>query len=150
MMKAFTLIELLVVVAIIGTLSAVGILGWNGYTSLTKERVCIFNFNLLEKMIKQTAAQCEGNKTVKLKSQYWNSVAGVDYDFQCGYTIGTVANEVLKSFTNFVKDPYNPANPNNVDIYTWNGTPWYNGMIALSGTRLRTMCGNKQLEKILL
>ena len=106
---AFTLLELLVVVAIIGVLSAIGVLGYNGYTNLVKERVCISNFNFLDKMIKETAARCEGNKTVKLKAQYWNSTEGIEYDFQCGYSLSTVANEVLKSFTNFVKDPYNPT-----------------------------------------
>ena len=36
--KAFTLIELLVVVAIIGTLSAVGVVAYNGYTNSAKEK----------------------------------------------------------------------------------------------------------------
>ena len=36
--KAFTLIEFLVVVAIIGTLSAVGVVAYNGYTNSAKEK----------------------------------------------------------------------------------------------------------------
>ena len=35
--RGFTLIELLVVVAIIGALSAVGVVAYNGYTSAAKE-----------------------------------------------------------------------------------------------------------------
>ena len=35
--KGFTLIELLVVVAIIGTLAAIGVLAYDGYTSNAKK-----------------------------------------------------------------------------------------------------------------
>ena len=41
--NAFTLIELLVVVAIIGTLAAVGVVAYNGYTSAAKKKCCKIN-----------------------------------------------------------------------------------------------------------
>ena len=147
--RAFTLIELLVVVAIIGILAAVGVVGYNGYTAMAKEKVCVANFQLLAKMVKTTDALCLGQSTFKNRSQYWNKTPGVESDTSCSSDTATNANAVIKSFTNYAKDPYNPNNPNNIDIYTWNGTPWYNGMIALSGRRLRTMRGDKQLEIML-
>ena len=47
--KAFTLIELLVVVAIIGILSSVGVVAYNGYTKSAKEKVTESNFNKINK-----------------------------------------------------------------------------------------------------
>ena len=51
--KGFTLIELLVVVAIIGILAAVGVVAYNGYTASAKEKVCVNNFKLWSKLIKE-------------------------------------------------------------------------------------------------
>ena len=47
--KGFTLIELLVVVAIIGVLSAVGVVAYNGYTSSAKKTVTEQNHKMMVK-----------------------------------------------------------------------------------------------------
>ena len=56
--KAFTLIELLVVVAIIGILSAVGMVTYNGYTKAAKNSVIKSNHGKVLDIIKSDIAQC--------------------------------------------------------------------------------------------
>ena len=56
--KGFTLIELLVVVAIIGTLAAVGVVAYNGYTSAAKKNATkAFHANMV-KYIGSELAKC--------------------------------------------------------------------------------------------
>ena len=49
--KAFTLIELLVVVAIIGVLSAIGVVTYNGYTSYARSLAIKTNHNTIVKKL---------------------------------------------------------------------------------------------------
>ena len=57
--NGFTLIELLVVVAIIGVLSAVGVVAYNGYTSSTKEKTTEMNFRNINKSLMIEFMKCE-------------------------------------------------------------------------------------------
>tara|TARA_B100001093_G_scaffold488626_1_gene526019 strand:+ start:126 stop:623 length:498 start_codon:yes stop_codon:yes gene_type:complete len=68
--RGFTLIELLVVVAIIGALSAVGVVAYNGYTSAAKRNATLQNHSQAIKFIKHSLALCElsTNSTLELSS----------------------------------------------------------------------------------
>ena len=57
--KGFTLIELLVVVAIIGTLAAVGVVTYNGYTSSAKKNVLKSRYDLATKFLLAEFQKCE-------------------------------------------------------------------------------------------
>ena len=56
--KGFTLIELLVVVAIIGTLAAVGVVAYNGYTSAAKKNATKAIHANMVKYIGSELAKC--------------------------------------------------------------------------------------------
>ena len=57
--KAFTLIEILVVVAIIGTLSAVGVVAYNGYTKSAKAKTAELNYTNINKALMFEFMKCE-------------------------------------------------------------------------------------------
>ena len=57
--KAFTLIEILVVVAIIGTLSAVGVVAYNGYTKSAKAKTAELNYTNINKALIFEFMKCE-------------------------------------------------------------------------------------------
>ena len=75
--KGFTLVELLVVVAIIGILSAVGVVAYNGYTAAAKENACKSNFRTIVKAVYENIMWCELNPTIKLK---WHETQAMEFD----------------------------------------------------------------------
>jgi type IV pilus assembly protein PilA len=66
--KAFTLIELLVVVAIIGILSAIGVVAYNGYIDSAKANVVKANHKTVINFITASLAKCELGEELKLKT----------------------------------------------------------------------------------
>ena len=64
--KGFTLIELLVVVAIIGILSAVGVVAYNGYTAGAKKSACKGNHKTMVKTVYENIMWCEINSTIDI------------------------------------------------------------------------------------
>ena len=56
--KGFTLIELLVVVAIIGIISSIGVVAYNGYTNVVKRNATIAQHKTAVKFIKNKLAMC--------------------------------------------------------------------------------------------
>ena len=75
--NGFTLIELLVVVAIIGILSSVGVVAYNGYTAGAKESACKGNFRTIVKAVYENIMWCELNPTINF---LWNNEQSWEFD----------------------------------------------------------------------
>ena len=79
--QGFTLIELLVVVAIIGILSAVGVVAYNGYTSGAKKSACKANHKTMVKTVYENIMWCEINPTIDI---LWPSGGAFVETHTCG------------------------------------------------------------------
>ena len=67
--KAFTLIELLVVVAIIGILVVVGVVAYNGYTTVAKKSSSTSNHNTIVKYILTEIRKCDLGESSIMESK---------------------------------------------------------------------------------
>ena len=114
--KAFTLIELLVVVAIIGILSSVGVVAYNGYTKSAKEKVTESNFNKINKALVIEFMNCELDSSKLI----FNNHSCSNSNAPSANLIGNYITGTLK-----IKNPYgsslinsNPCNQGTVSIST--------------------------------
>ena len=149
MKMGFTLIELLVVVAIVGILSAVGVVAFNNFQTSAKEKACFQNFEDLKKMIDSNYALCKlkgANEKITIKTQYLNNTPGRDRQLNCSYNFGTIAGETAKSFGNYASSPYEPNLSYNIPILSYIGDPPDGGIAYYpesGGFKLRTRCAGK-------
>ena len=140
--KGFTLIELLVVVAIIGIISSVGIVAYNGYTKSAKRNAAIAQHQIAVKFIKNSLALCmiNGGGSLPISSKYSincsldNNASGI--------------NDLNNIFIDYFldqgwKNPYGDKNP---VVYTGrNGSKDFNGRMRFDETECSSGSSKKQI-----
>ena len=117
--NGFTLIELLVVVAIIGTLAAVGVVAYSGYTSNAKSTVIRSNHKLVAKEVQLIIINCELEGSVQLMSVL-NSKKY--YTHTC---FGNVQGFFPEYFKNHINNQLEWINKTTSFISPWNGRNMY-------------------------
>ena len=129
--KGFTLIELLVVVAIIGTLAAVGVVAYNGYTSAAKKNATKAIHANMVKYIGSELAKCNlgtaptsfmGVKAEAEEAGGDEGDGGAD-DVDCDST----AQELVTYLTDKTKSPLQDKDP-----HSSSGELAYEGSVDLS------------------
>ena len=95
--KGFTLIELLVVVAIIGTLAAVGVVAYNGYTKNAKAKTSESNYANINKALILEFMKCELDSSATILSNH-----------KCNNSSSPTINTISSFITNNLKmsNPY--------------------------------------------
>ena len=112
--SGFTLIELLVIVAIIGILSSVGVVAYNGYTNSSKAKTSELNYTNINKALLLEFMKCELDNT-----------ATVFNNHKCGNSNSPSINTISGFITNNLKisNPYgsslinkSPCNQGSISI----------------------------------
>ena len=113
--KAFTLIELLVVVAIIGTLSAVGVVAYNGYTKSAKAKTAELNYTNINKALMFEFMKCE-----------LDSSATVFNNHKCAYS----NSPSISTLSGFITNNLKMSNPYGSNLI--NKSPCTQGSVSIS------------------
>ena len=112
--KGFTLIELLVVVAIIGTLAAVGVVAYNGYTAAAKKNSSKAIHANIVKYIASEIAKCNLSTDSEIFGAENTTAADGSVTpgtVHCGSTGAEIVTYLLGADTPLQdKDPYNGGN----------------------------------------
>ena len=117
--KGFTLIELLVVVAIIGTLAAVGVVAYNGYTAAAKKNSSKAIHANIVKYIASELAKCNLDSSSKIFGSTFTAgsdatdtkAAVADEGVECGSTGGSIVTFLVGDDSPLQdKDPYDGGN----------------------------------------
>ena len=141
--KGFTLIELLVVVAIIGIISSVGIVAYNGYTNSAKRNATIAQHKIAVKFIKNKLALCitNGGGSLLINSKY---SINCELDNNAG-GINDLNNIFIDYFLDQGwKNPYGDKNP---VVYTGrNGSKDFNGRMRFDETECSSGSSKKQIS----
>ena len=141
--KGFTLIELLVVVAIIGIISSVGVVAYNGYSNSAKRNATIAQHKIAVKFIKHKLALCmtKGGGSLPINSKY---------SINCGLDNNASGiNDLNNIFIDYFldqgwKNPYGDKNP---VVYTGrNGSKDFNGRMRFDETECSSGSSKKQIS----
>jgi type IV pilus assembly protein PilA len=113
--KGFTLIELLVVVAIIGTLAAVGVVAYNGYTAAAKKNSSKAIHANIVKYIASELAKCGLSSDSTIFGAKGTPATGTDAAVPGAVHCGSTASELVTYLTGTEsplqdKDPYDGGN----------------------------------------
>ena len=113
--KGFTLIELLVVVAIIGTLAAVGVVAYNGYTAAAKKNSSKAIHANIVKYVASELAKCGLSSDSTIFGAKGTPATGTDAAVPGAVHCGSTASELVTYLTGTEsplqdKDPYDGGN----------------------------------------
>ena len=114
--KGFSLIELLLVVAIIGTLSSVGVVAYTGFIEHSKNKVIDSNINQSDKTLKAEFLKCDLSPSDVILDNYKCSSSQPPSNKN---VINFLNNQNLKNpITNSNAVNANACNPGNITVQT--------------------------------